>query len=74
MLCSGSFRPCAIEHPNRCSVWKFVAFSGSTSARSVLPMARASARLSAIAAMASSSGFSGVRPFASMPASSMKLA
>ena len=44
--------PCATNTPNRCSVWKLVAFSGSTSARMVPPMARASARRSAIAAMA----------------------
>jgi hypothetical protein len=51
-----------------------VAFNGSTSARIVAPMARASPRLSAMAAMPSSSGLSGASPFDSMPASSMKLA
>ena len=67
----GSCSPCATHTPNRCSVWKLVAFSGSTSARIVPPIARASARRSAMAAIASSAGFSGVSPLASIPASSM---
>jgi hypothetical protein len=54
--------PCAMNTPNRCSVWKLVLFSGSTSARMVPPMAPARARRSSIAAMASSAGFNGVRP------------
>ncbi len=64
---------CATQRPSTLPVSRSVALYASTSARRVEPRKRASACLSARAAMESSVGLSGARPRASIAVVSMKL-